>query len=310
MGLSTSLEKSEKSELTVEFSNLSAFWRLIADYGSIYARDGMQSTFVTSTFPNHYTMATGLYQESHGIVANQIYDKNAKKTINLPDDTRDNRLAYLYGGEPIWRTVEKQLGPGKSACFMWTGCQNDNLTHFVPFQSNVSWTRTVENVTDLLKTGVSLIMLYNDEPDHIGHKKGTSSNEINRMLVEIDDQMEYLMDRLEENGYLTKNTTTDENVNLIIVSDHGMLDITQYVLIKPRNELFTITIENYAYLHIDPQPGKASKTMEYLRSIPNIVVYNKSEIPEKWGYKNNDRIGQIIVVALPHFGITLKEPKS
>lgn len=57
----------------------------------------MQSVFPTKTFPNHQSIATGLYAESHGVVGNQYYDPELK-TINHygPDMYRNPKV------EPIW----------------------------------------------------------------------------------------------------------------------------------------------------------------------------------------------------------------
>lgn len=90
----------------------SNFWKLINDHkhGSVYNKFGMNSSFATLTFPNHHTLVTGLHEENHGIVSNEIFVDEYNKSFYLGRNSNDYNLSFLFGGEPIYETVRKQLG--------------------------------------------------------------------------------------------------------------------------------------------------------------------------------------------------------
>ena len=84
------------------------------------APDGMIPSYPSVTFPNHYTLATGLYPEHHGIVANNFYDAARKQTYRLGDPATVTDGSW-YGGTPIWVLAEQQRM--RAACFFWPGSE-------------------------------------------------------------------------------------------------------------------------------------------------------------------------------------------
>ena len=86
------------------------------------AQKGVSSSLIPSfpskTFPNHYTLVTGLYPDHHGIVANSFMDPETGKEFSLsnPETSTDPRY---YGGEPIWLTAQKN--GIHTAVFYWPG---------------------------------------------------------------------------------------------------------------------------------------------------------------------------------------------
>ena len=66
----------------------------------------IEDVYVSQTFPNHYTIATGMYEESHGIVANQFFDPVLNKSFSYVKPS--SKDPEFYGGEPIWITNQKQ----------------------------------------------------------------------------------------------------------------------------------------------------------------------------------------------------------
>ncbi len=74
------------------------------------AKDGVRAkwmipSFPTKTFPNHYTVATGLYPEHHGIIENNIWDFGVTFGLGKREEVQNSRW---WLGEPIWVTAEKQ----------------------------------------------------------------------------------------------------------------------------------------------------------------------------------------------------------
>ena len=96
----------------------------------------MTNQFQTKTFPNHWTMVTGLYEESHGIVSNVFYDPESDSIFNYTDPTSWNDNPALWGGEPLWITNQKN--GGKTACEFWVGSEvhNRTPTYYDKFDGN------------------------------------------------------------------------------------------------------------------------------------------------------------------------------
>ena len=60
------------------------------------AKDGVRAkwmipSFPTKTFPNHYTIATGLYPEHHGIVENNVWDFGEIFTMSKYEEVTNPR---------------------------------------------------------------------------------------------------------------------------------------------------------------------------------------------------------------------------
>ena len=156
-----------------------------------------EDVFVSQTFPNHYTLATGLYEESHGIVANKFYDPNMHKQFDYHSKTVQESV--WWGGEPIWVTSELQ---GKhSGVFFWVGSEAE-IKHVRPTQwrkynQSVPWKKRVDTVVSWLANkptdedknlyNISLALLYFSQPDHYGHIYGPESEEVTKMIEKCDN---------------------------------------------------------------------------------------------------------------------------
>ncbi|GMT09992.1 hypothetical protein PFISCL1PPCAC_1289, partial [Pristionchus fissidentatus] len=137
----------------------------------------MYPSFPSKTFPNHYTIATGMYPGSHGIVDNVFYTPNLTKYNTL--------VGSFYSGEPIWNTVVKN---GKiSKAFMWLGSYDkingvEASFHHTIYQEGTKeiFVDRIDNVTDWLISDdpPALSMLYMEEPDKSGHSYGPDSEEV------------------------------------------------------------------------------------------------------------------------------------
>ena len=157
----------------------------------------MQTAFVTLTFPDHYTIATGLYEESHGIVANQFYDPqlHAKFSYRLKSVAESK----WWGGEPIWVTSELQ--GIHAGVFFWVGSEAEikkmRPTQWKKYSTTTPWEERVDAVVDWLannpygvegnKNNISLSLLYFPQPDKVGHKFGPNSPEVTRMIGQCDN---------------------------------------------------------------------------------------------------------------------------
>ncbi|XP_039265266.2 venom phosphodiesterase 2-like [Styela clava] len=181
----------------------------------------VRSVYPTLTFPNHYSIATGLYPEFHGIVGNRFYDHDLDEEFRLgAPETSDPRW---WGGEPIWVTASNQ--GLKSASYYWVG-SDVNITrypdYYYPYGSDPYEARIYQVLKWLdmpAKDRPSIIMMYMDMVDHAGHDSGPAGHEVDVAISQADDMVGMLMDGL-------KARNLDKCVNIMILADHGMANIS------------------------------------------------------------------------------------
>ncbi|XP_041716860.1 ectonucleotide pyrophosphatase/phosphodiesterase family member 3 isoform X3 [Coregonus clupeaformis] len=179
----------------------------------------MRPAYPTKTFPNHYTIVTGLYPESHGIVDNKMYDVTRNASFSLKVAEKFN--AKWYQGEPVWLTA--MYNKLKSATFFWPGADvavNGRFPDFykmydrnIPFEERIStifqWLNLPQGERPDFYT------LYLEEPDSAGHRYGPMSSQVIEALLNVDKLLGFLMDGL-------KQKNLHHCVNLVLLSDHGM----------------------------------------------------------------------------------------
>ncbi|ESO05851.1 hypothetical protein HELRODRAFT_159928 [Helobdella robusta] len=185
--------------------------------------ESMSSIYPSLTFPNHNSIITGLYPESHGIIDNIMYDSQLNKTFNLGSPNQFDTRWWI--GEPLWETVIKQ---NKTAyTFFWPGADVEihgkYPTKYVKYQSAVPHSLRVDTVLDWLKNGsVDLMTLYFSRIDEAGHRGGPVSVQVNESLVDADESLKKLMDGI-------FRMKLHNCINIIIVSDHVQWNADQGV---------------------------------------------------------------------------------
>ncbi|CAJ1077072.1 ectonucleotide pyrophosphatase/phosphodiesterase family member 1 isoform X2 [Xyrichtys novacula] len=179
----------------------------------------MRPVYPTKTFPNHYTIVTGLYPESHGIVDNKMYDVTLNTFFTLKSDEKFN--PKWYQGEPVWLTAMRHKM--KTGTFFWPGSDVPINGTYPNLYNMYDKTITFEKRVSVLLQWLDLpegerpdfLTLYLEEPDAAGHKYGPGSSQVVEALETVDKMLGLLMD-----GLIQKNL--QHCVNLIIISDHGM----------------------------------------------------------------------------------------
>ncbi|XP_071520027.1 bis(5'-adenosyl)-triphosphatase enpp4-like [Panulirus ornatus] len=274
------------------------------EYLSVFYSHGshpqrFRNQFVTKTFPNHFSVATGVYEEVHGVVGNSVFDPDLNQTFTITDEGLFTQNPNI---SPIW-TLNEEHG-GHSGCIMWPGCgtayHGKNVTFWSPYHENASIIKSIDTAIEWLtneQTPGNLVFLYHSQPDLVGHAYGPHSLQLLDELKKIDEGLRYLYHML--NVHELKDT-----VDVIILSDHGMSAVKDEniidldTIIDP-NQYFTsgnspvlnIWTSYEDQLDIFLKLQKASKMSHF-------KVYTKSD-PQlsSWHYANNSRIGQIILVA-------------
>lgn len=256
-------------------------------------------SFPTKTFPNHYSLATGLYPDHHGIINNNFYAEDLNGIYRIGDRSMvSNPKAYF--GEPIWLSAEKQ--GIKSACFFWVGSEAPiggiYPTYWKKYEESIPYPDRVEQVISWLKLPMSkrpgLVTLYFDEPDGTSHDVGPEHPETGRVVESLDAILGTLR------AEIAKLDIADR-VNLIVLSDHGMGDISpdKYVNIQDflKEEWCDgIVGGNPVYL-IDPADGYEDSVSLVLDALEGVSAWQKEDIPAHLNYGSSPRFPGILVLA-------------
>ncbi|KAJ8355514.1 hypothetical protein SKAU_G00183080 [Synaphobranchus kaupii] len=253
----------------------------------------LTNVFITKTFTNHYSLVTGLYAESHGLVANNMFDAaTGKQSLNISDPFWWNQAT------PIWVTAQE--AGLKTAAAMWPGTdiaiQNRTATHFLRYDPTVTFRERVANVTGWLERddAVRFAAVYWEEPDRSGHRYGPdNATEMGRVLREVDELIGLLVEQLNSSGLWGR-------INVILTSDHGMAQCSQERLIRlddcpePRN--YTV-VDHTPVAAIIPLADATLVYEALSKCHPHMKAYLKEEIPDRLHYKHNERIQPIMLVA-------------
>ena len=266
--------------------------------------------YPSNTFPSHYAMATGLHPDHHGVVNNNFYDRKIGRKLSV-FDAEDVRLPGFWSGEPIWNTAEKQ--GVRTASFYWVGSeypiQGRRPSIWKPFDKNVPFSDRADSVIAWLQLPEEvrphLIMWYMEEPDGVGHR-ATPDSSATLSTVEHLDRI--LGDFFAE----ARRLDIFDQIDFIVLSDHGMatyypenyVNLNDYL---PRDS-FDYVFDGVPTL-LYPKPTYTDSAYAILKRVPRVTVWRKNEIPEKFVYGKNPRIGDLFV--LPDIGTYLQfRPES
>lgn len=257
----------------------------------------VQSSYPTVTFPNHYSIATGLYPDHHGIVNNTFYDATLKDTFSLSRRGCVENAAY-WGGEPIWVTAETQSV--NSAVFFWPGSEAPvkgvQADFWKKYDGSVTFEQRADTVESWLKLPPAirphLILWYISEPDHTGHKTGPDSDKTRNMVHRLDSLVGVFMGKVSRLPHADK-------VNVIITSDHGMAATSEERIVYMSDYLKPEWLERQFCHTIGLLYAKhehREKVLTTLQSVPHIRTFKKEELPERLHYGQNPRVGSVVVI--------------
>ncbi|KAI9472162.1 MAG: alkaline-phosphatase-like protein [Benjaminiella poitrasii] len=274
----------------------------------------MHPSFPPSTFPNHWTLVTGLYPETHGIVANLFYDPVLDATFSHSNhtSTADHRW---WKGEPIWTT--SRYNRKRSGSIMWPGSEvNYNPPDLVV---NYNGTMSTKEKMDIALKWLDLpydsrpqiITIYAPQIDQEGHRSGPNGSKINSYIKEADAAIGYLFEQL-------KQRRLDNYVHTLVVSDHGMAEINDKRLIYYDDIISADVLQHVRsrealpLLDLRPERNAPKDTIKkmynqlynYTQATPDahFEVYLREDMPERYHYNTSERITPIVVI--PEVGYT------
>ncbi len=188
----------------------------------------LKPVFPSFTFPNHYAIATGCYSDKHKILGNEFNTEMGRYSYKDKNSVQDARW---YGAEPIWVTAEKN--DIITATYFWVGSEAKiggyYPTYYKNYESGINPYKKVDQAIEWLGYPISsrprLVCLYFEEPDHAGHVFGPNSIEVANEIKSSDDILGYLLKSISKIDIFDK-------INVVIVSDHGMVDVSENKIIN------------------------------------------------------------------------------
>jgi len=264
------------------------------------APQGMLPAYPSITFPNHYTIVTGLYPGHHGIVANSFYDP-ARKEVYSYHDAKSVADGTWYGGTPLWVLAEQQ--GMRSASLFWVGSEADiqgvRPSYYLKFDGSFPNSKRVEQVLAWLhlppEQRPHFITLYFADTDTAGHQYGPDSPQVVDAVHKLDAEIGKLMDGI-------RNTRLP--VDLIVLADHGMVKVDGPPVYLDQ---FGLSVDSFApvvgSLLYPKSDDDADKGYEALRGKSDkFVVYRQADTPAPFHLDNNPRMGDPVVVPTgPYF---------
>jgi predicted AlkP superfamily pyrophosphatase or phosphodiesterase len=261
---------------------------------------GMQPSFPSLTFPNHYTLVTGLRPDHHGIVNNTMVDPVLGK-FSLSNRDAVSNGHWWNGGMPLWETAgDHGL---KSATMFWPGSEADihgkHPDFWKPYDGNVTPDQRVDQVLAWLDLPAAerpaFLTLYFDEVDHQGHTYGPDTPQVDQALRETDAALTRLVDGLKQRGLL-------DHMNIIVLADHGMAPVPakNSVFLDKVIPLTRVDVVSLGVLAgLNPTPGHDFSKIEAQLEKPqkHMTCWDKSRVPARLAYGSNPRVPQLLCLA-------------
>jgi alkaline phosphatase D len=277
----------------------------------VWAPEGMLPSYPSLTFPNHYTLVTGLYPEHHGIVANSFLDPARGARYSMYDAQTANDGSW-YGGVPLWSLAESQ--GMRTACILWVACEA-KIAGFRPSYNAVWDAKTqaepkaeqarIDDTLALLHLPAAdrphFIAIYFSEPDHAGHEFGPDARETRDAALRMDVLVGKLRAALAATGL---------PIDLVVVSDHGMVK-SQGGWINLDQFADLSAFDTQGYLLYGKTEEDRDRVYNQLKRISSqFIVYRRKDVPADLNYNQNEREGDPVVVATGPYAIRAHAPAA
>lgn len=266
--------------------------------------ESMIPSFPSVTFPNHYTLVTGMIPAHHGVVGNSMYDPKTEDFYSIRNKEAVQNPDW-YGGVPIWSLAESQQM--LTACYYWPGSEAPIADYYPTYRYPYSERKPVEDRIARVKEWLQLpeaerphlITFYMPDVDHAGHRFGPEALETEFAAKFADAAMQQLVEAVSE---------TELPVNYIFVSDHGMtaVDTEQPIIVPKINSEETKIVSSGTYVSIFSKNKKEKDSLyntlkKESRDTKQFSVYLKEEVPEQYQFSAKEdkhkRIGDIVMIA-------------
>jgi predicted AlkP superfamily pyrophosphatase or phosphodiesterase len=267
------------------------------------AAEGLIPSFPSKTFPNHYTLVTGLYPGHHGLVDNQFYDPAQKIKYGMKAVEAVTNPSF-YGGTPLWQ-LAKQQGI-RSASYFWVGSElKEEALHpdyYLKYDQSVSNKQRINQIIRWLTLPEAerphIITLYFSSPDSEAHDTGPLSEITRQKLLGMDSLLGNFIERID---------SVKLPVNVMLVSDHGMSELIEkeetYIfldeLIKPNSQgIVTANGGTQAHVYVSSITQRDSLYRALTSKPNNFSVVKHEDFLPRWHY-DHKRSGDLLIMATP-----------
>lgn len=260
---------------------------------------GLIPAFPSKTFPNHYTLATGLYPDHHGIIANTFLDPESGEVFSLSNAEQKFNPKY-YKGEPIWITAQRQ--GLRTAVFYWPGSDVEIMgkrpdTYYnYDAKPRLSIRQRIDGIIGQLSKPEDqrpqLIMAYLEQPDANGHRYGPQSKQTRHAVMMVDSLVGHLYNTICNHGLQQK-------VNVIVLSDHGMTwvdDSHRVPFSHLLEKKWVRDIQGNIPACIYANEGYADSIYHALQNLDHAKVWRKQDIPAYLHYGTSACIGDVVIL--------------
>jgi predicted AlkP superfamily pyrophosphatase or phosphodiesterase len=284
---------------------------------AMLAKDGVRAramwpSFPALTYPNHYTLATGLYPDHHGVVDNAMWDDAVSRDKFTVKGKYPDLPGWWEQAKPLWESARAQ---GRvTAAAGWPGTSvaihGARPNYLDPWRAD----RDPQEIAEValswldLKRPATIQFLYFDDVDRAGHDHGPDSPQVNDALKRVDGALAMLVAGLKKRGLYA-------NANIVIVSDHGMANTANArstvldEIMGP--DIASIRSTAAATVGIDPLPGKEAEVAAILLAPhPHFTCWRKGEIPARFHYGSHPRVPQFFCLNETGWGFTTKATKA
>lgn len=260
----------------------------------------MQSVFPSETFPNHYSIATGLRPAHHGIVSNKFYDPESGGVF-LASQVKVSAQPRWWGGDPLWLTAKRQ--GLRTASVFWVGSdfliKGDHPTYWQPYDKNLGFDKRLEKILGYLRLPETerpgLILFYMEDTDTYGHYNGPDSPELNAAIAREDKIVGGLLDGVKALGL-------EDRCYVLVVSDHGMSrfapDQVVYLedYVEPDSVIATLSGPMIA---ITPKAGLGVESLlaRFPKEIRGARACRTADLPPEFHYGGTPRIAPLCLLA-------------
>lgn len=269
---------------------------------------GLIPVFPSKTFPNHYSIVTGQYPETHGIVSNRFFDPARGETYAL-GDPKTVLDGSWYRGEPVWVTAEKQ--GMVSGSFFWVGSEAAIMGILPTYTKEFAVVRStnsmrVDSVLAWLRKPAPerphMVTLYMSDVDGAGHRYGPASPQVASAILAVDSALGRLLDGVEA-------LPVRDNTYVVLVSDHGMTTHTPKTSVALESLIDTAGVRlaeggPNANLHVTGGAARAGMIRNALNArLRNGRAYLRQDVPARLHYRADPRIGDVVVIMDEHYQI-------
>lgn len=256
----------------------------------------MLSAFPTKTFPNHYSIVTGMYPATHGLVSNEFYSREMDSWYRIRDRSAVRNPDW-YGGVPLWVLAEQQQM--LSASFFWVGSEAPikgiKPTYNYSYDGSIGNKYRFDQVVDWLELPAArrphMILAYFSLVDDAGHRYGPDHEKTGEAVLALDALI---------GDFMKEINSLPLAVNVVLVSDHGMAPISRGIVLSEVVDLGDSRVSySFPPMIYQSDSAKVEQMYEQLIGVDNLQVYKKNALPDYMRFNNDDRVGDLVLLTAP-----------